>query len=243
MKIAPVAAWLAAKSPDLRIATQVPDDPQPLGIGFGKNKPALLAAVNGALVVMQRDGSINRLKNKWGVPCPAVRRRLPGVRRLWTAIEQRAGEELDGVNGGVKPGQFAVDVKARCAASPRRRWPGFRSRGGRGVQEARMVLPISTADEGERLNQLAAERHLAESVAGPLRAQQSGWSSPGRSRTEVADCLSGRAWRGPIRGLPAGPSSPNRDCIKADRPHRHIPRNLAPTSTGRALRLDARLPG
>jgi hypothetical protein len=34
-----------------------------------------------------------------------------------------------------------------------------------------MVLPISSADEGERLNQLAAERHLAESVAGPLRAQ------------------------------------------------------------------------
>jgi hypothetical protein len=29
---------------------QVPDDPQPLGIGFGKNQAALLAAVNGALV-------------------------------------------------------------------------------------------------------------------------------------------------------------------------------------------------
>jgi ABC-type amino acid transport substrate-binding protein len=68
MKVAPVAAWLAAKSPDLRIVAQVPDDPQPLGIGFGKNEPALLAAVNGALVVMQRDGSINQLKNKWGVP-------------------------------------------------------------------------------------------------------------------------------------------------------------------------------
>jgi hypothetical protein len=34
-----------------------------------------------------------------------------------------------------------------------------------------MVLPISTADEGERLNQLAAERDLAECVAGRLRAQ------------------------------------------------------------------------
>jgi ABC-type amino acid transport substrate-binding protein len=67
MKVAPVAAWLAAKSPDLRIVAQVPDDPQPLGIGFGKNEPALLAAVNGALVVMQRDGSMYRLKNKWGV--------------------------------------------------------------------------------------------------------------------------------------------------------------------------------
>jgi ABC-type amino acid transport substrate-binding protein len=68
MKVAPVAAWLAAKSPDLRIVAQVPDDPQPLGIGFGKNEPALLAAVNGALVAMQRDRSMDRLKNKWGVP-------------------------------------------------------------------------------------------------------------------------------------------------------------------------------
>jgi ABC-type amino acid transport substrate-binding protein len=68
MKVAPVAVWLAAKSPDLRIAAQVPDDPQPLGIGFGKNEPALVAAVNGALVAMQRDGSMDRLKNKWGVP-------------------------------------------------------------------------------------------------------------------------------------------------------------------------------
>ena len=42
MKVAPVAAWLAAKRPDLRIVAQVPDDPQPLGIGFGKNQAALL---------------------------------------------------------------------------------------------------------------------------------------------------------------------------------------------------------
>ena len=68
MKVAPVAAWLAAKSPDLLIVAQVPDDPQPLGIGFGKNQPALVAAGNGALVAMQRDGSMNRLKEKWGVP-------------------------------------------------------------------------------------------------------------------------------------------------------------------------------
>ncbi|TPW00042.1 MAG: hypothetical protein USCAAHI_00518 [Beijerinckiaceae bacterium] len=64
----PGPAWLAAKSPDLRVEAQVPDDPQPLGIGFGKNEPALLAAVNGALVAMQRDRSMDRLKNKWGVP-------------------------------------------------------------------------------------------------------------------------------------------------------------------------------
>src|SRR3984893_17292936 len=60
---------------------------------------------------------------------------------------------------------------------------------------------------------------------------QSGRSSPGRSRTAVADCLSGRAGRGPIRGLPAGPLSPNRDCTKARPPYRHMPRMRAPTST------------
>src|SRR6516165_7442363 len=55
MKVAPVAAWLAAKSPDLRIVAQVPDDPQPLGIGLGKNQPALLAAHERAFEAMQRD--------------------------------------------------------------------------------------------------------------------------------------------------------------------------------------------
>jgi ABC-type amino acid transport substrate-binding protein len=68
MKVAPVAAWLAAKNPDLLIVARVPNDPQPLGIGFGKNQSALVAAVNGALVAMQRDGSMNQLKKKWGVP-------------------------------------------------------------------------------------------------------------------------------------------------------------------------------
>ena len=68
MKIAPVASWLAAKSPDLRIVAQVPDNPQPLGIGLGKTQPAVLAAVNGALGAMQRDGSLNQLKEKWSVP-------------------------------------------------------------------------------------------------------------------------------------------------------------------------------
>ena len=32
-----IDGW-AAKRPDLRIVAQVPDDPQPLGIGFGKNQ-------------------------------------------------------------------------------------------------------------------------------------------------------------------------------------------------------------
>jgi len=61
-KVAPVAA----KRPDLRIVAQVPDDPQPLGIGFGKHQAALLVAVNGALAAMRRDGSMNQLKEKWG---------------------------------------------------------------------------------------------------------------------------------------------------------------------------------
>jgi ABC-type amino acid transport substrate-binding protein len=63
-----VASWLAAKSADLRIVAQVPDDPQPLGIGFGKNAQPLVAVVNNALVAMQQDGSMDRLKKKWGVP-------------------------------------------------------------------------------------------------------------------------------------------------------------------------------
>ena len=60
--------WLRAKGPDLRIVAQVPDDPRPLGIGLGKNQPGLLAAVNGALAAMRRDGSLNQLKKKWSVP-------------------------------------------------------------------------------------------------------------------------------------------------------------------------------
>jgi ABC-type amino acid transport substrate-binding protein len=70
MKVAPVAAWLAAKSPDLRIVAQVPDDPQPLGIGLGKNQPALLAAMNahsrrcsetGASINSRRSGACRKL--------------------------------------------------------------------------------------------------------------------------------------------------------------------------------------
>ena len=67
MKVAPVAQWLAAQIPDLRIVAQVPDDPQPIGVGFRRNQPELLSAVNGALAAMQREGSVNRLKKKWGL--------------------------------------------------------------------------------------------------------------------------------------------------------------------------------
>jgi ABC-type amino acid transport substrate-binding protein len=68
MKVAPVAAWLAAKSPNLRIVAQVPNDPQPLGIGFAKKDSEMLMAVNQVVATMQRDGSLKRLKEKWSVP-------------------------------------------------------------------------------------------------------------------------------------------------------------------------------
>ena len=68
MKVYPVAAWLARQTPDLSIVAQVPDDPQPLGIGFARSNPGLLAAVNRALADMKRDGTYARLAQKWGVP-------------------------------------------------------------------------------------------------------------------------------------------------------------------------------
>ena len=68
MKVYPVAAWLARQTPDLGIVAQVPGDPQPLGIGFARNNPGLLVAVNRALADMQRDGTYARLAQKWGVP-------------------------------------------------------------------------------------------------------------------------------------------------------------------------------
>lgn len=68
MKVYPVAAWLARQTQGLVIVAEVPDDPQPLGIGFGKNNPGLLTAVNRALADMKRDGAYARLAQKWGVP-------------------------------------------------------------------------------------------------------------------------------------------------------------------------------
>jgi ABC-type amino acid transport substrate-binding protein len=68
MKVYPVAAWLARQNPDLRIAAQVPNEPQPLGIGFKKSNPGVVAAVNGALARMKQDGTYARLAQKWGVP-------------------------------------------------------------------------------------------------------------------------------------------------------------------------------
>ncbi|MEU7895728.1 ABC transporter substrate-binding protein [Nonomuraea sp. NPDC049152] len=68
MKVYPVAAWLARKTPGLRIVAQVPGEPQPLGIGFSKANPGLLAAVDRALAAVKRDGAYARLARKWGVP-------------------------------------------------------------------------------------------------------------------------------------------------------------------------------
>jgi ABC-type amino acid transport substrate-binding protein len=68
MKVAPVAAWLAAKRPNLRIVAQVPNDPQPLGIGFGKKNSGMVTAMNQVIATMQQDGSLKRLKEKWNVP-------------------------------------------------------------------------------------------------------------------------------------------------------------------------------
>lgn len=66
MKVAPVAAWLARRTPNLRIVAQVPNDPQPLGIGFAKDEPVLRAAVNSALASMRADGTLARLARLWG---------------------------------------------------------------------------------------------------------------------------------------------------------------------------------
>jgi ABC-type amino acid transport substrate-binding protein len=68
MKVYPVAAWLARQTPGLTIVAQVPDDPQPLGIGFANNNPALLAAVDRTLADMNADGSYGRVAQKWDVP-------------------------------------------------------------------------------------------------------------------------------------------------------------------------------
>jgi ABC-type amino acid transport substrate-binding protein len=67
MKVAPVAAWFVRQRPGLRVVAQVPDGPQPLGIGVGKNARALLAAIDRTLAAMRRDGTTARLERKWGV--------------------------------------------------------------------------------------------------------------------------------------------------------------------------------
>ena len=68
MKVSPVAMWLTRQTPGLRVVSQLPNDPQPLGIGFDKNSPLLVARVNGVLSEMKQDGAYTRLAHKWGVP-------------------------------------------------------------------------------------------------------------------------------------------------------------------------------
>ena len=68
MKVYPVAAWFVRENPGLRIVGQVPDDPQPLAIGFRQSNLGLLAAVDEVLADMKRDGTYARLAQRWCVP-------------------------------------------------------------------------------------------------------------------------------------------------------------------------------
>ena len=68
MKVYPVAAWLVRQDPGLRILMQVPDAPQPLGIGFNRDNPGLVAAVDQALAEMVRDKSYQALARRWNLP-------------------------------------------------------------------------------------------------------------------------------------------------------------------------------
>jgi ABC-type amino acid transport substrate-binding protein len=67
MKVYPVAAYLAQQTPGLKIVAQVPADRQPLGIGFNRDNPGLLAAVNGALASLKSDGAYRGLATKWNL--------------------------------------------------------------------------------------------------------------------------------------------------------------------------------
>jgi ABC-type amino acid transport substrate-binding protein len=67
MKVYPVAAYLTQRTPGLKIVAQVPDDPQPLGVGFSKNNQGLRDAVNAALVSLRSDGTYRTLTAKWNV--------------------------------------------------------------------------------------------------------------------------------------------------------------------------------
>jgi ABC-type amino acid transport substrate-binding protein len=68
MKVYPVAAWLARRTPQLRVVAQIPNEPQPLGIGFNKDNLSLVSAVNTALTQIKQDGTYKRLARKWRVP-------------------------------------------------------------------------------------------------------------------------------------------------------------------------------
>jgi ABC-type amino acid transport substrate-binding protein len=65
MKVTPVAAWFVQRTPGLRILAAVPDDPQPLGIGFDKTSTTLVGDVNRALTQMEKDGTYRTLAQHW----------------------------------------------------------------------------------------------------------------------------------------------------------------------------------
>jgi ABC-type amino acid transport substrate-binding protein len=67
MKVRPVAEWFVRMTPGLRILAQIPNDPQPLGIGFERSSTGLVAAVNEAIVEMDHDGSYAALARHWDV--------------------------------------------------------------------------------------------------------------------------------------------------------------------------------
>jgi ABC-type amino acid transport substrate-binding protein len=67
MKVYPVAAWFVRQTPGLRMLAQVPDDPQPLGIGFSRDNPGLAAGVNRALADMRADGQYRSIEQRWGL--------------------------------------------------------------------------------------------------------------------------------------------------------------------------------
>ena len=62
MKVYPVAAWFVRHTPGLRILGQVPDDPQPLGIGFALKSAVLCSAMHAVLGRMEQDGTLARLR-------------------------------------------------------------------------------------------------------------------------------------------------------------------------------------
>ena len=94
MKHFPVTASLARQRPSAH-RRQVPDDPQPLGIGFRKTNPGFLAAVNRALANMNRDGTYARRRtrgcalttSRYSVITPHPEEHAPaGVRRMGSVV-------------------------------------------------------------------------------------------------------------------------------------------------------------
>ena len=67
MKIYPVAAYITRRTPGLKIVAQIPADPQPLAIGFNRENPGLLAAVDGARASLKSDGTYRGLMAKWSL--------------------------------------------------------------------------------------------------------------------------------------------------------------------------------